>query len=186
LDVKKRFTEEGILGFRREAERRGARKRSVPTARVLGSELLTLTQQVRRTNLETRLIRNGAAGRRAAVLLLIASCLACAAARTDVPRALLQLVADVPLGGNTTRLDYESLDEGRHLLFIAHLGDNAVIVFDTQTQRVVTRIPGISQVHGVLVIPEVGTVYASATGSNEVVAISEETLKVTARAPGGV
>ena len=95
-------------------------------------------------------------------------------------------VADVPLGGNTTRLDYESLDEGRHLLFIAHLGDSAVVVFDTQAQRVIARIPGISKVHGVLAVPELGTVYASATGTNEVVAINEETLKVTARAPGGV
>src|SRR5215470_8260385 len=95
-------------------------------------------------------------------------------------------VADVPLGGNPTRLDYESLDPGRHLLFIAHLGDSAVIVFDTQAQRVITRIPGISKVHGVLAIPELGRVYASATGSNEVIAIDEGTLKVTARAPGGV
>jgi hypothetical protein len=41
-------------------------------------------------------------------------------------------VAEIPLGGNTTRLDHESLDQGRHLLFIAHLGDSAVIVFDTE------------------------------------------------------
>jgi len=94
--------------------------------------------------------------------------------------------ADIPLGGNTTRLDYESLDARRHLLFIAHLGDSAVIVFDTQAQRVVTRIPGISKVHGVLAIPQLGMVYASATGTDEVVAIDEGTLKVTARVPGGV
>jgi DNA-binding beta-propeller fold protein YncE len=116
----------------------------------------------------------------------MAGCLAAVAGSPAAPRAALQYIADVALGGNTTRLDYESLDEGRHLLFIAHLGDSAVIVFDTQAQRVITRIPGISKVHGVLAIPELGTVYASATGTNEVVAINEETLKVTARAPGGV
>lgn len=102
------------------------------------------------------------------------------------PTLQLQLVADVPLGGNATRLDYASLDPDRHLLFIAHLGDSAVIVFDTQAQRVITRIGGISQVHGVLAIPELGTVYASATGTNEVVAIDEGTFKVTARVAGGV
>jgi YVTN family beta-propeller protein len=106
--------------------------------------------------------------------------------RAAAPQALLASVADIPLGGNTTRLDYESFDPGRHLLFIAHLGDSAVIVFDTKTQRVVTRILDISKVHGALAIPELGTVYASATGTNEVVAIDEGTLKVTARAPGGV
>jgi YVTN family beta-propeller protein len=120
-------------------------------------------------------------------LLLVAGCLAAAAASDlGAARTVLQPVADVPLGGNTTRLDYETLDPGRHLLFIAHLGDSAVIVFDTQGQRVVTRIPAISKVHGVLAIPELGMVYASATGTNEVVAINEEMLKVTARVPGGV
>lgn len=98
----------------------------------------------------------------------------------------LALVADVPLGGRTTRLDYESLDPGRHLLFIAHLGDSAVVVFDTKERRVITRIQGISKVHGVLAIPELARVYASATGTNEVVAIDESTLKITARMPGGV
>ncbi len=98
----------------------------------------------------------------------------------------LTKVADIPLGGETTRLDYASYDPGRHLLFIAHLGDSAVIVFDTQTQRVVTRIPDISKVHGVLAIPELGRVYASATGTNEVVAIDANSLKVVARAPAGV
>ncbi len=102
------------------------------------------------------------------------------------PSLPLVRVADVPLGGNATRLDYGSLDPGRRLLFIAHLGDSAVIVFDTQAARVVSRIPGISKVHGVLAIPELGEVYASATGTNEVVAIDENSLKITARMPGGV
>lgn len=106
-----------------------------------------------------------------------------AAATSDLP---LQLVADVPLGGTTTRLDYESYDPSRRLLFIAHLGDSAVIVFDTQTQRVVSRIANVSKVHAVLAIPELGRVYASATGSNEVIAIDEASLRVTARMPGGV
>lgn len=101
---------------------------------------------------------------------------------TELP---LERVADIPLGGRTTRLDYESVDPGRHLLFIAHLGDSAVIVFDTQAQRVVTRITGVGNVHGVLAIPELGRVYASATGTNEVVAIDEASLKITARMPGG-
>lgn len=98
----------------------------------------------------------------------------------------LEPVADIPLGGNTTRLDYESIDSTRHLLFIAHLGDSEVIVFDTKSQRVVSRITGVSHVHGVLAIPERGIVYASATGTNEVVAIDESTFKIVARAPGGV
>lgn len=119
----------------------------------------------------------------AAVLMVSAIALAPAADRPALP---LEVVADVPLGGNTTRLDYESIDAGRHLLFIAHLGDSAVIVFDSQKQSVVSRIGDVSHVHGVLAIPELGRVYASATGTNEVVAIDEATLKITARVPAGV
>jgi YVTN family beta-propeller protein len=121
-------------------------------------------------------------------IIAIVSLLTGVAAAAPTPLRGLPLVqlADVPLGGNTTRLDYESFDAARHLLFIAHLGDSAVIVFDTQAQRVVATIPGISQVHGVVAVPELGIVYASATGTNEVVAIDEETLKVIARTPGGI
>ncbi len=95
-------------------------------------------------------------------------------------------VAEVALPGNPTRLDYQSLDEPKHLLFIAHLGDSVIIVVDTKRRRVVTTVPGVSDVHGVLAIPELDVVYASATGTNEVVAISESTLKIIARTSGGV
>jgi YVTN family beta-propeller protein len=98
---------------------------------------------------------------------------------------MLRAIADVPLGGKPTRMDYASLDVVRQRLFIAHLGDSAVIVFDTKNQQVVARIPGIAKVHGVLAIPDLGKVYASATGSDEVVAIDEDTLKITARIPAG-
>lgn len=91
----------------------------------------------------------------ATLLALLCAVSANAHAANPVTLPLSQVV-DVPLGGGTTRLDYESYDPGRHLLFIAHLGDSSVIVFDTQAQRVVKRIPDISKVHGVLVIPELG------------------------------
>jgi YVTN family beta-propeller protein len=97
----------------------------------------------------------------------------------------LEKLADVPLGGRTTRLDYASLDPNRHLLFIAHLGDSEVIVFDVQASRVIGRVPGVSSVHGVLVIPELNRVYATATGTSEVVAIDPTTLTVTARISTG-
>jgi YVTN family beta-propeller protein len=90
------------------------------------------------------------------------------------------------LTGNPTRLDYQSIDPRRHLLFIAHLGDSAVIVFDLKRRRILATILGISEVHGVLAVPGRGVVYASATGTNEVVGINEDTLKVIARMPGGV
>jgi YVTN family beta-propeller protein len=98
----------------------------------------------------------------------------------------LKTVADVPLPGNPTRWDYASLDPGRHLLFLAHLGDSTVVVFDTRSDKVVASIPDISHVHGVLVVPQRHRVYASATGTNQLAVIDEDTLKVVARVPVGV
>jgi DNA-binding beta-propeller fold protein YncE len=122
------------------------------------------------------------------IALLAAANLADAAAAAPdaaTPPLQLRAIADIALGGHSTRLDYASLDVDRHLLFIAHLGDSEVIVFDTEARRVVKRIANVSHVHGVLAIPALGRVYASATGTNEVVAIDESTLKITARMPGG-
>ncbi|HEX8778357.1 MAG TPA: YncE family protein [Rhodanobacter sp.] len=100
-------------------------------------------------------------------------------------RLPLTTLADVPLPGRATRWDYASLDERSRLLFLAHLGDSAVVVFDTAGRKVVATIPGVSHVHGVLYVPELDRVYASATGTNEVVAIDPRTFKIIARTPAG-
>ena len=95
------------------------------------------------------------------------------------------MIADAPLTGHTTRWDYASVDGGKHRLYIAHLGDSVVTVFDTRRRVVVKDIPEVSHVHGVLAIPQLARVYASATGTNEVVAIDDTTLEITARMPAG-
>jgi YVTN family beta-propeller protein len=97
----------------------------------------------------------------------------------------LEKVADVTLGGRTTRLDYASLDADRHVLFIAHLGDSEVIAYDVQTSRVIGRVADVSSAHGVLAIPELNRVYATATGTSEVVAIDPSTLTIAARVSTG-
>jgi YVTN family beta-propeller protein len=127
-----------------------------------------------------------------AILCLVAAVVGMAVGRvakaSDEPaigNLPLTHVADIALPGRASRFDYESYDPDRHLLFIAHLGDSEVVVFDTQQGRVVGRITGIAGVHGVLVVPRLSRVYASATGTNEIVAIDEGSLKIVARMPGG-
>lgn len=95
-------------------------------------------------------------------------------------------IADLPLPGNATRLDYQSLDPGKHLLFVAHLGDSQVVVVDTKARRVVATVSNVRDVHGILAIPQLGIVYASATGTNEVIAIDESSFKLIAHTDGGV
>lgn len=119
----------------------------------------------------------------ALALALLASSVACRDTATG--HLPLRTVADVPLTGGTTRWDYASLDPAAHRLYLAHLGDSVVTVFDTQQQKVIADIANVSHVHGVLFVPELQRVYASATGTNEVVAIDPKTLAITARVPAG-
>lgn len=109
----------------------------------------------------------------------------CSQAGSAAGQLPLTTVADIPLPGNATRWDYASLDAKRHHLFLAHLGDSAVVVFDTAQRKVIATIPDVSRVHGVLYVPQRDRVYASATGTNEVVAIDARTFKIVARMPGG-
>jgi hypothetical protein len=48
---------------------------------------------------------------------------------------------------------------------IAFLGASLVSIFNTTSNIVIADIPGISAVHRVLVVPDLGRIYASATGT---------------------
>jgi len=99
--------------------------------------------------------------------------------------AHLETVDDIPLPGGASRFDYQSLDARRGLLFISHLGASTVTVFDLTSRSIRANIAHISDVHGVLALPELGRVYASATGENQVEVIDEQSLRVVATIPGG-
>jgi DNA-binding beta-propeller fold protein YncE len=103
------------------------------------------------------------------------------------PRVPLELhvAAQIALPGNSSRFDYASLDASRGLLFIAHLGDSQLIDFDVRHRRVVRTIPDLPGVHGVLVVPARHRVYTTATNSNEMVILDEDTGARLATAPTG-
>lgn len=101
------------------------------------------------------------------------------------PALPLRTLVDVPLPGNTGRLDYESLDTARGLLFIAHLGADAMIVFDTKHKRVVTTVSDTRSVRGVLAVPERRRVYAAAQGTQEIAVIDEASYRIVARVKAG-
>jgi len=117
----------------------------------------------------------------------ILSLVGCAHAKVAAadPALPLNLGTTVPLPGAASRFDYESLDPKTNLLFLAHLAASEVVIFDVKTNRVVATIPNVDHVHGVLAVPELGRVYATATGSNEVAVIDARTLKIVDRVPGG-
>lgn len=97
----------------------------------------------------------------------------------------LRAVGEMALPGGSARFDYVSLDVDRGLLFVAHMGANEVIEIDVRAHEVVRVIPDLPDVHGVIVVPTLHRVFATATGDDEMVALDEDTGKVVTRARTG-
>jgi DNA-binding beta-propeller fold protein YncE len=118
---------------------------------------------------------------RIAVVLLVAAVCATAASATPDRRLPLRVVARVPLSGGAVRFDYTSIDPTRRRLWISHMDAGELLAFDLRTRRIVKTIsaPG---VHGVIAVPQVGRVYASATNAREMLTIDARTGAVRARA----
>ena len=97
----------------------------------------------------------------------------------------LRTLRDVPLSGGATRFDYQSFDENTGRLYLAHLGDGVLTVFDANKEAMVGDVKDLPRVHGVIAVPELHRIYASATGSNELAVIDDSTLQIVARVPAG-
>lgn len=97
----------------------------------------------------------------------------------------LRSVGELALPGDGSRFDYASLDPGRGLLFIAHLGAGQVIEADVHAGRVLRVIGGLPDVHGVLVVPALHRVYATATGTDTMAALDEDSGRILTRTGTG-
>jgi DNA-binding beta-propeller fold protein YncE len=96
----------------------------------------------------------------------------------------LRTVARVPLPGPSNRFDYTSLDPTSGRLYIAHMDAGRLLVFDVGKRRVLETIaaPG---VHGVIAVPQLHRVYASATDAHEAITVDARTGAILAHAPAG-
>ena len=94
-------------------------------------------------------------------------------------------MSDIPLGNNGARFDYQSLNLETDKLYIAHMGADQMIVYDTLNHKVIETVPDVPNVHGILAVPGTGRIYATATGINSVVAIDENDLHRIAAYPTG-
>jgi DNA-binding beta-propeller fold protein YncE len=57
-----------------------------------------------------------------------------------------------------------------------------LVVFDTQERQVVANLDGFKRVHGVIAVPEINRVFASATGEHQMAAVDMNTLKIVGTA----
>jgi DNA-binding beta-propeller fold protein YncE len=122
---------------------------------------------------------------RAAAVGVLAISTAAAAALAGTPGRLpLQTVARVPLSGPSVRFDYTSLDPASNRLYIAHMDANELLVFDIRRRKIVRTLPA-PGVHGVIAVPQLGLVFASATNARQVLTINAKTNAVIARTSAG-
>jgi DNA-binding beta-propeller fold protein YncE len=99
--------------------------------------------------------------------------------------APLKEVNDVPLPGAAVRFDYQSFDRTHGRLYIAHMNDDHLVVVDVKKREVVANLDGFPNVHGVLAVPEINRVFASATGEHKLAVVDMESLKTLAK-PGPI
>jgi DNA-binding beta-propeller fold protein YncE len=118
--------------------------------------------------------------------LVLTACTTGLVHRSNSTRPLpLQPLGEIALPGNDSRFDYATVDSDRGLLFIAHLGASEMIQVDLRANAVVRTVGNLSDVHGVMVVPALHRVFATATGDNQMVSLDEDTGSVFYRTPTG-
>lgn len=95
--------------------------------------------------------------------------------------SILETIADIPMPGPAVRFDYQSLDVQSGLLYISHMNADQLVVFDTANREVIHNLDGFKRVHGVLAVPELSRVFASATGEHAVGVIDSKTFHTRAK-----
>ena len=94
----------------------------------------------------------------------------------------LRTVEDIPMPGPAVRFDYQTFDAGHGVLYIAHMNANQLVAFDVRNRKVVANLDGFARVHGVLAVPQIDRVFASATGTHQLAIVAMSTLKKIATA----
>lgn len=99
-------------------------------------------------------------------------------------------VATIPLPGTPTRFDYESLDSRSGRLYMAHLGEGRLVVFDTRRRTILADLPGFPHAHGVLAIPRLHRVYVTVSPltrtPGHLAVVDTRTLKTRALVSTGI
>lgn len=107
------------------------------------------------------------------------------AAPAKSPPLPLTFVEDLPLPGDASRFDYQWVDAINRRLYIAHLGDSSLVVFDLDARKVIHEVPHLGSVHGVVAAPDLHLVFATATADKTLALIDDQSFEVKSRVPAG-
>ena len=105
-----------------------------------------------------------------------------AAQKAPVPR--LELVREIPLPCPANRFDYQSFDPSTGRIYMNHMDAGRTIVFDADSNRVVTEISDVPRATGVWAVPSHHQVYIAAAGAHEVAIVDDQTWQITKRVGG--
>ncbi len=119
-----------------------------------------------------------------AILMVFVALVACTGALGNGALLPLKEVARVALPGPSNRFDYTSIDPTTNRLYIAHMNASQLLTFDLKSRKVVRTI-SVAGVHGVIAVPELHRVFASATNDHQAVTIDAKTGRIITRAPAG-
>jgi DNA-binding beta-propeller fold protein YncE len=97
----------------------------------------------------------------------------------------LSKVVDIPLPGNPNRFDYQNLDPQAKILYLNHMNDGELVIFDVANRKVVDHLKGFPRCTGVIVVPSIQKVFVSTPGSHEVAIVHTKDHSVLARVPAG-
>ena len=100
------------------------------------------------------------------------------------PASGLKLVREIPLPGPANRFDYQSFDPSTGRIYMNHMNAGRTIVFDADSDRIITEITDVPRATGVWAVPAHHQVYISAAGAHEVAIVDDKTLKVVSRVGG--
>jgi DNA-binding beta-propeller fold protein YncE len=89
------------------------------------------------------------------------------------------------LPGEATRFDYQWLDTTNRRLYIAHLGDSSLVVFDLDSGKVIHEVPHLPSVHGVVAAPALHLVLATATAQKTLALIDDQSFEIKSRIAAG-
>src|SRR3989442_15250649 len=88
--------------------------------------------------------------------------------RAESAEPRLSKLIDLPLPGQPSRFDYQSLDSKAKRLYFSHMGDGELVVLNTETREIVAHLPGFPRTTGVLAVPEVQEIFLSLPGYHAV------------------